>query len=265
VHTSPGSDREPPKVLEQGVGDVEFLLVAVDNERDRAIYVGPVYSYYEFTEDPQARLTDEEWQQRIRENRVPPRPRWTEAFRAPPQERTLEHPSYWRSDRKQEIEDKLRKVHELLRELREASEIDRASAFRATLERAAQEGRARSGAPKLELPSDAEIDGMLAAISRRPFDAPRAAEVMRSTAARAGEHCGRHEATPKNVRVTATFAPPFGAASGVQIADRRLRGTNTAVCLERIFRRASVPRFGGAPVSLSEDVALRPPELAKPR
>jgi Protein of unknown function (DUF3160) len=34
--------------LEVGVGDVDVLIVAVDNGRDRAAYVGPVYSYYEF-------------------------------------------------------------------------------------------------------------------------------------------------------------------------------------------------------------------------
>jgi hypothetical protein len=81
VHTGPNG------VLEEGVGDVNFLVVAIDNGGDRAAYVGPVYSYYEFT-SPE-RLTDEEWQQRIGAGQLPERPPWTRSFQAKPLRRQL--------------------------------------------------------------------------------------------------------------------------------------------------------------------------------
>ena len=68
-------------VLEEGVGDVNFVVVAIDNAGDRAAYVGPIYSYYEFI-SPQ-RLTDEAWQQRIVSRQLPDRPSWTRSFQAP--------------------------------------------------------------------------------------------------------------------------------------------------------------------------------------
>jgi hypothetical protein len=76
VHTNP-IDRE---VLQEGVGDVNFLVVAVDNGGDRVAYVGPVYSYYEFWSPIGERLTDEAFRQRIESGNLPPRPRFTQAF-----------------------------------------------------------------------------------------------------------------------------------------------------------------------------------------
>jgi hypothetical protein len=82
VHTSPQNG-----VLEVGVGDVNFLVVAVDNGRDRAAYVGPVYSYYEFSSA--SRLTDEEWRARLSSRRAPPRPLWVGAFQGAAKERAV--------------------------------------------------------------------------------------------------------------------------------------------------------------------------------
>jgi len=59
VHTDPNSG----KVLEEGVGDARYLVIAIDNQKHRAVYVGPAYSYYEFTSPN--RLTDAEWEGRI--------------------------------------------------------------------------------------------------------------------------------------------------------------------------------------------------------
>jgi hypothetical protein len=108
VHTSGGSDTEPPLVLEEGVGDVEFLLVAIDNESDRGVYVGPVFSYYELTVDPGDRLTDEEWQRRIIEGKLPARPAWTDIFRAPAKYRDL-GPSRDREDAPEDPEEDARR------------------------------------------------------------------------------------------------------------------------------------------------------------
>ncbi|HXX69855.1 MAG TPA: DUF3160 domain-containing protein [Polyangiaceae bacterium] len=83
VHTDPNSG----SVLEVAVGDANFLVVAIDNAGDRAAYVGPIYSYYEFT-SPE-RLTDESWQQRIGARQLPERPAWTRSFEAKAVERQL--------------------------------------------------------------------------------------------------------------------------------------------------------------------------------
>ena len=88
VHTDPNGG----SALEVAVGDVNFVVVAVDNDGDRAAYVGPVYSYFEFTQPAEQRLTDEEWQERIRQEKTPARPGWVAAFQPPPKVRELPAP-----------------------------------------------------------------------------------------------------------------------------------------------------------------------------
>ncbi len=79
VHTDPQSGG----VLEVGVGDVNLMVIAVDNEQDLAAYVGPVYSYYEFWSPVSDRLTDQQWQQRLASGAAPERPDWTKSIRTP--------------------------------------------------------------------------------------------------------------------------------------------------------------------------------------
>lgn len=86
VHTDPTSG----KVLQEAVGDANFLVVAVDNQQNHAVYVGPVYSYFEFLHDASDRLTDEQWQAAIRSEQLPPRPLWwSRAFPAKAVKREL--------------------------------------------------------------------------------------------------------------------------------------------------------------------------------
>jgi hypothetical protein len=85
VHT----DSNTANVLEIGVGDCNFLVVAIDHEKDRMIYVGPAYSYYEFQQPAGDRLTDEKWEQMLDTDSAPPRPAWTEVFQAPTLKREL--------------------------------------------------------------------------------------------------------------------------------------------------------------------------------
>ncbi len=79
VHTDP----ESQSCLEVGVGDAMFGVIAIDNDKDRMVYVGPLYSYYEFRQNVEKRLTDPEWQQMIHAGKLPPRPEWTKDFVAP--------------------------------------------------------------------------------------------------------------------------------------------------------------------------------------
>ncbi|QEG27254.1 hypothetical protein GobsT_20080 [Gemmata obscuriglobus] len=79
VHTDPASQ----SCLEVAVGDTMFGVIAVDNDTDRMTYVGPLYSYYEFRQPVDKRLTDPEWHQMIAQGKVPARPEWTREFVAP--------------------------------------------------------------------------------------------------------------------------------------------------------------------------------------
>jgi hypothetical protein len=83
VHTDPDSQ----SVLEQGVGSCNFLVVAIDNEDDRMIYVGPAYTYYEFQQPAGNRLTDQEWGRMLINKTEPARPSWTDVFQGPKIER----------------------------------------------------------------------------------------------------------------------------------------------------------------------------------
>jgi hypothetical protein len=71
-------------VLHQATGNVDLLLIAVDNGPDRMVYAGPVMSYYEFVEPGPAlkRWTVEEWKSRL-DQAPPPRPEWTGIYLAP--------------------------------------------------------------------------------------------------------------------------------------------------------------------------------------
>jgi hypothetical protein len=79
VHTDPASR----SCLEVAVGDAMLGVIAIDNDGDRMVYVGPLYSYYEFHQPVDKRLTDPEWHEMINKGQLPPRPAWTKDFVAP--------------------------------------------------------------------------------------------------------------------------------------------------------------------------------------
>jgi hypothetical protein len=82
----PDSDGIPnPVVLEEAVGRVNEIHVVVPVVvEDGTIYLqvakGGVFSYYEFTQPAQDRLTDEQWRQMLDEGQAPPLPQWTNSF-----------------------------------------------------------------------------------------------------------------------------------------------------------------------------------------
>ena len=85
VYTDPNTK----KALEVATGDVNYVMVAVDNGQDHMVYVGPTYSYYEFTLPVSERMNDEEWSENIKNDEIPSRPKWTNSFQGPRQERSL--------------------------------------------------------------------------------------------------------------------------------------------------------------------------------
>ena len=79
----------PGSVLHQGVGNVELLMIAVNNGEDKMVYAGPVFSHYEFEMPGVLRKSDDEWRKDITTSKwqtdstrdtLPPRPDWTKSY-----------------------------------------------------------------------------------------------------------------------------------------------------------------------------------------
>lgn len=78
VHTQPTDEvgHDVGKVLHVGTGDVRLITVSVDSCSGPRAYVGLVSSYCEHVEGGYGRLTDEDWEQRLRDKERPPAPQW---------------------------------------------------------------------------------------------------------------------------------------------------------------------------------------------
>jgi len=68
------------KALEEGVGYIKTLIAAYKlPEGHILVGVGPVFSYYEFKQPMEERLTDEAWREML-DTVHPPEPEWTKSF-----------------------------------------------------------------------------------------------------------------------------------------------------------------------------------------
>ena len=67
-------------VLEVGIGNIDRLYVVVPLENQKEVAQGGVFSYYEFTQPRDQRLTDEEWRAKLAGNNAPTLPAWTSNF-----------------------------------------------------------------------------------------------------------------------------------------------------------------------------------------
>jgi len=74
VHTVPVS------YLEEAVGLASEIYVVVPIEGELYLARGAVFDYYEFLSG--TRLTDEEWQQMLKDKSQPPQPEWTKSFKS---------------------------------------------------------------------------------------------------------------------------------------------------------------------------------------
>ena len=91
IHTSP-DNRGISTCLEVATGDVNFIVAAIDNGKDKTTYVGPAFSYYEFIKSlngGENRLTDEEWGEMLYKGTTPARPEWIKVFQGPVKKRQL--------------------------------------------------------------------------------------------------------------------------------------------------------------------------------
>ena len=85
VCTDPASPvlGDPGSVLHQGVGDMDMMIIAVKNGKDRVAYAGPTFSHYEFELPNATRKTDDEWKDDLVAGRRPSRPEWTRNYLVP--------------------------------------------------------------------------------------------------------------------------------------------------------------------------------------
>lgn len=83
VHTDVPAPGDPGSVLHEGVGNIDLLMIAVDNGQDKMVYAGPVLSHYEFEMPGVTRKSDSEWQRDIEKGSLPPRPDWTKSYLVP--------------------------------------------------------------------------------------------------------------------------------------------------------------------------------------
>jgi hypothetical protein len=78
---------DPGCVLHQAVGNVDLILIAIDNGKDRTMYAGPVLSHYEFEMAGIERKADSQWRADLTAGRLPPRPEWTRSYLIPGKDR----------------------------------------------------------------------------------------------------------------------------------------------------------------------------------
>ena len=76
------SNPDAGTVLEVGTGGVDTIYVIIDSPEGLQLTRGSVYSYYEFIQNIDQRLTDDEWRAKLAEGDVPARPDWIDAFYA---------------------------------------------------------------------------------------------------------------------------------------------------------------------------------------
>jgi Protein of unknown function (DUF3160) len=81
VHTVPRG-KGVSGTLQEGVGLVDFLIIAIDNGKNIITYGGPLLSYYEFFSKGMHRQTDTEWKKTVQKT-PPERPEWTRTYLLP--------------------------------------------------------------------------------------------------------------------------------------------------------------------------------------
>ena len=67
-------------VLEEAIGLVDHIYVIANGPHGLHLTRGGVYSYYEFIQPIDQRLTDDAWREHVASGDLPPRPVWTDAF-----------------------------------------------------------------------------------------------------------------------------------------------------------------------------------------
>ncbi len=77
------SNPDAGTVLQVATGGVDYIYVITDSPDGLQVARGTVYSYYEFVNNIDNRLSDDEWRVQVSAGNLPPRPIWVSAFFAP--------------------------------------------------------------------------------------------------------------------------------------------------------------------------------------
>lgn len=77
------SNPDAGTVLQVATGGVDYIYVITNSPDGLQVARGTVYSYYEFVNNIDARLNDNEWRAQVSAGELPPRPNWVSAFLAP--------------------------------------------------------------------------------------------------------------------------------------------------------------------------------------
>jgi hypothetical protein len=74
------TDVENGRVLHGATGHMGLMVIAIDNNGDKAVYAGPVYNYYGFEVDGYNRLTDDQWRAQLALKKNPAKPLFTRDY-----------------------------------------------------------------------------------------------------------------------------------------------------------------------------------------
>lgn len=77
------SNPDAGTVLQVATGGVDYIYVITNSPDGLQVARGTVYSYYEFVNNIDSRLNDDEWRAQVSAGQLPPRPNWVSAFLAP--------------------------------------------------------------------------------------------------------------------------------------------------------------------------------------
>lgn len=78
--------------LEEAIGHAHEIFVIVPIEGRLVLTRGAVFSYYEFLQPAEKRLTDEQWQEMLKKRKSPPQPPWVRSFTVKERISIWEHP-----------------------------------------------------------------------------------------------------------------------------------------------------------------------------
>jgi hypothetical protein len=76
------TDLNSKMVLEEAVGRPMQLYMVCPVDGEPTVCIGAVYSYYEFKQPIDKRLTDEEWRELIKQNKQPEQAEWVKSYLA---------------------------------------------------------------------------------------------------------------------------------------------------------------------------------------
>lgn len=84
VHTNPNTGPLPgPNVLHVATAHVNTMILTAESCEGPTAFVGPVLTYYEVDPEQILRYSDQDWENMLGSDEIPPRPSWTSSYLVP--------------------------------------------------------------------------------------------------------------------------------------------------------------------------------------